>query len=185
MNHSQDKHILRTISENPEKGFRLLMARFKEPVYWHIRRLVVSHDDAQDAAQETFIRIWGNVGQLKEEASLSAWVYRIATNEALRILGRNKNVSISSIDDVQDGDSFFSLHADEYVDYDDAATVELQKAILSLPTKQQLAFNMRYYDELEYDDIARILGSSPSSAKANYSMAKQKIIKYMNLDKRD
>ena len=169
MNHSQDKHILRTISENPEKGFRLLMARFKEPVYWHIRRLVVSHDDAQDAAQETFIRIWGNVGQLKEEASLSAWVYRIATNEALRILGRNKNVSISSIDDVQD----------------DAATVELQKAILSLPTKQQLAFNMRYYDELEYDDIARILGSSPSSAKANYSIAKQKIIKYMNLDKRD
>ncbi len=183
MTHSRDRHIIRTMSKDVEKGFGLLMARFREPIYWHIRRLVVSHDDAQDAAQETFIRIFKSIGQLNDDSSLSAWVYRIATNEALRMLDRNKTANLSI--DAADGESFFNLHADEYVDYDDAVTVKLQQAVLSLPTKQQLAFNMRYYDGLEYDEIARILDSTESSVKANYSIAKQKIIKYMNLDNRD
>lgn len=184
MKGSRDEQIISTITKDAEKGFCLLMARFKEPVYWHIRRLVVNHADAQDAAQETFIRIYNNIGRLKDASSLSAWVYRIATNEALRVLSHNKAANLSSID-TTDGESFFNLRADEYVNYEDVAIVKLQQATLSLPTKQQLAFNLRYYDGLEYNEIARILDTSENSVKASYSIAKQKIIRYMNLDKRD
>ena len=154
-----------------------MMAKYKEPVYWHIRRLVVSHDDAQDAAQETFVRIFRSFHQLKEDSSLQAWIYRIATNEAMRMLERHKS-SKMSLDDPETGVN--AIMADEYVDYSNLEAVRLQKAILSLPTKQQLTFNLRYYDELAYDEIAAITGSTVESAKANYHIAKEKIIKYMN-----
>ena len=162
-----------------ENGFRLLMAKYKEAVYWHIRRLVVSHADAQDAAQETFVRIFRSFSQFKGDASLTAWVYRIATNEALRLLSRRQDeqVSLDSPDI-----SLCGMAADSYVDYSDLETVRLQQAILALPTKQQLAFNLRYYNELGYDEIAAITGSTTDSVKACYHIAKEKIIKYMNLN---
>lgn len=172
-----DADILSALKKDAESGFRMLMARYKEAVYWHIRRLVVSHDDAQDAAQETFVRIFRSFRQFKGECSFSAWIYRIATNEALRILERRHDDRLS-IDDPETGAS--RLMADEYVDYSDLEAVKLQKAILSLPTKQQLAFNLRYYDELGYDEIAQITGSTVANVKANYHIAKEKIIKYMN-----
>ena len=165
------------------RAFSIFMKQYGRKLYWHIRRIVVDHDDAEDAMQETAICIFNNIGSFYGNSALGTWVYRIATNEALRLLDRNKTANLSI--DAADGENFFNLHADEYVDYDDAVTVKLQQAVLSLPTKQQLAFNMRYYDGLEYDEIARILDSSESSVKANYSIAKQKIIKYMNLDNRD
>ena len=172
-----DKDIIAVIKRDTEKGFRALMAKYKEPVYWHIRRLVVSHDDAQDAAQETFVRIFRSFHQLREDSSLQAWIYRIATNEAMRMLERHKG-SKMSLDDPETGVN--AIMADEYVDYSNLEAVRLQKAILSLPTKQQLTFNLRYYDELAYDEIAAITGSTAESAKANYHIAKEKIIKYMN-----
>ena len=172
-----DKDIIAVVKKDTEKGFRALMAKYKEPVYWHIRRLVVSHDDAQDAAQETFVRIFRSFHQLKEDSSLQAWIYRIATNEAMRMLERHKG-SKMSLDDPETGVS--NLMADEYVDYSDLEAVKLQKAILSLPTKQQLAFNLRYYDEMDYDEIAAITGSTATRVKANYHLAKEKIIQYMN-----
>lgn len=97
---ASDKEIIMAMRENQERGFRLLMASYKEPVYWHIRRLVVSHDDAQDAAQESFVHIFRNFGQYSEENSFKAWIFRIATNEALRLLGRQKNATMLSLDDV-------------------------------------------------------------------------------------
>ena len=177
---ANDKDIWTALNRDPEKGFRLLMARYQEPVYWHIRRLLVSHDDAQDATQETFIRVFRSLEQYRGESSLITWIYRIATNEALRLLERRKETQASL--DTDASPEALRLMADEYVDYADAEAVRLQQAIQALPPKQQLAFNLRYYDELGYDDITQITGQSVGSAKTNYHIAKEKIIKYMNLN---
>ena len=167
------------MAKDPEKGFRLLMARYKETVYWHIRRLVASHADAQDATQETFVRIFRSFSQFKGECTFTSWVYRIATNEALRLLSRLRDGRFS-LDSTNE--ELNKMLADDYVDYSDLETVRLQQAILALPTKQQLAFNLRYYNELGYDEIAEITDSTPESVKSNYHIAKEKIIKYMNLN---
>ena len=166
--------IFNAIKQNPEQGFRMLMAEYKEPVYWHIRRLVVSHDDAQDAAQETFVRIFRSLDQYTGDGSFTAWIYRIATNEALRLMKRDKGRSLLSLDET-DGD----FKADQYIDYRDVEAVKLQRAILSLPAKQQVVFNLRYYEEMTYDEIAEVTGSSASAAKSNYHWAKDKIVEYL------
>ena len=175
---TNDKDIIYTMQDNAEKGFRLLMASYKEPIYWHIRRLVVNHDDAQDAAQEAFVRIFRNFSQYSEENSFRAWIFRIATNEALRLLGRQKNATMLSLDDITA--DLLNTKADAYHDNSDAIAARLQKAILHLPAKQQLAFNLRYYDELSYEEIAEVSDSSTASAKMNYHLAKEKIIEFMN-----
>lgn len=167
--------IIEAIRENPEKGFRLLMSGYGEAVYWHIRRLVVSHDDAQDAAQETFIRIFRAIGTVGRGTSFAAWVYRIATNEALRLLERRK----AEREGMESAADAFP-ETDSYVDYSDLEAVKLQRAILSLPHKQQVSFNLRYYDEMTYEEIAEATGSTAGGAKANYHAAKEKIIRYMN-----
>lgn len=172
-----DKEIINTVRRNPEQGYRLLMGQCMESVYWHIRRLVVRHEDAQDATQETFVRVFRSLNKFKGDSSLTAWIYRIATNEALRLIGKRRP-DISSLDD-EDAEARH-IAGDDYMDYTDIEAVKLQKAILSLPTRQQLAFNMRYYDEMSYDEIAQITDSTPSAVKANYHVAKEKIIKYMN-----
>lgn len=169
--------IVAALRSDPERGFRELMDEYKEAVYWHIRRLVVSHDDAQDAAQETFVRIFRSLGQYRGGGSFTAWVYKIATNEAMRAIGRRRKCIVS-----MDDESFHApeITADGYVDYTDLEAVRLQKAIQSLPPKQQVTFNLRYYDGLSYDEIAEVTGSTAPSAKANYHIAKDKIIRYMN-----
>ena len=172
-----DNGIVETLKQSPEDGFRMLMAKYQESVYWHIRRLVVSHDDAQDASQETFVRIYRSLGNYRGDSSLRSWIYRIATNEALRIISKRKQ-EVVSIESQQTGVNL--IMADNYIDYDDKVAVKLQKAILSLPPKQQLAFNLRYYDDLGFDEIARIADSTPTSIKASYHVAKEKIIKFMN-----
>ena len=172
-----DRELVMIAAKEPEKGFRCLMAKYKDAVYWHIRRLVVVHEDAQDATQETFVRIFRSLSDFKGECSFRSWVYRIATNEALRLLNRYRDDRVSLNDSV---DELNSLIADEYVDYSDLEVVKLQKAILTLPTKQQLAFNLRYYDDLGYDEIAGIIGSTADGVKSSYHIAKDKIIKYMN-----
>ena len=169
---TNDKDIIRTLREDAESGFRLLMQSYKEALYWHIRRLVVSHDDAQDAAQEAFIRIFRSFGQYNEQNSLRAWIFRSATNEALRLIERRRA-------DTMPIDGVFDIQADSYINYGDLEVVRLQKAILSLPPKQQLAFNLRYYDEMDYEEIAQIADTTASSVKASYHVAKEKIIKFM------
>ena len=176
----EDKEIIQAIRDNPEKGFRMLMAKYKEAVYWHIRRLVASHDDAQDATQETFVRIFRSFSQRRDDSSFKAWIYRIATNEALRLIGSLRNEGQLSLEQAEANIS--RLPADEYVDYSDLESVKLQRAIRSLPTKQQLVFNLRYYDELGYEEIAEIAACTAQSAKVNYHIAKEKIIQYMNVN---
>ena len=172
-----DNGIIDTLKESPERGFRMLMMKYQEPLYWHIRRLVVSHDDAQDAAQETFVRIYRSFDQYRGDCSFRSWIYRIATNEALRIISKRRQ-EVVSLESAATGVQFIA--GDNYIDYDDKVAMKLQRAILTRPPKQQLAFNLRYYDELAFDEIARIADSTPSSIKASYHVAKEKIVKYMN-----
>ena len=164
---TNDKDIINAMQSDAERGFRLLMQSYKEPLYWHIRRLVVSHEDAQDAAQEAFIRIFRSFSQYNEQNSLRAWLFRIATNEALRLIERRRAGTMSI-------DQIFNIQADSYINYGDLEAVRLQKAILSLPPKQQLAFNLRYYDEMDYDEIAKIADTTATSVKASYHVAKEK-----------
>lgn len=172
-----DQDIIKAMKKDPQTGFRLLTASYMKPVYWHIRRMVVAHDDAQDAMQETFLRVFRSFSQYDESQPLTAWIFRIATNEALRLLGKRKGEAQLSLDEASD--DLFNLKADDYVDYSDAEAVKLQKAILALPAKQQIAFNLRYYDEMSYDDIALVTGSTAANVKANYHNAKEKIVNYL------
>jgi len=173
----KDSDIIKAIQTQPEQGFRMLLQRYQQSVYWHVRRMVVAHDDAEDAMQETFLRVFRSFAQYDEHLSLAAWIFRIATNEALRILGKRKGEAQVSLDEASD--DLFDLKADDYVDYSNAEAVKLQKAILALPTKQQIAFNLRYYDELSYEDIALVMGSTADNVKANYHIAKDKIVNYL------
>lgn len=170
-----DTEIVAAIAKNPEKGFRMLMSRFKEPIYWHIRRIVILHADAQDATQETFIRIYKSISSLRSKDSLSAWVYRIATNEAIRLM-QLKTPDTSPVDESE----LANICADEYFDYSDLEAVRLQNAINSLPPRQKLAFTLRYYDDLDYTEIAKVMDSTASNAKMSYHLAKNKIIDFMN-----
>lgn len=174
---TDDKDIIKAMKTNPEKGFRLLMSRYKEPVYWYIRRMVTIHSDAEDAVQETFVRVFRSFKMFRGDSSLKVWIYRIATNEALRTLERRSRELVRT---GENADAAANIAGDSYFDYGDKAAVKLQKAILLLPEKQRTAFNLRYYDDLSYDDIAAVTGSSAASAKVNYHIAKDKIIRYMN-----
>ena len=175
---TDDAELINAIRHDSELGFRILMKEKWAVVYWHIRRLVIHHSDAQDATQETFIRIFRSIDKFKGDSSLNVWIYRIATNEALRLIGKRRD-NIISLED-NDSSEARRIADEEYVNYTDIEAVKLQNAILSLPTKQQLTFNLRYYDELEYEEIANIIGSTPSSVKASYHIAKEKIVRYMN-----
>ena len=117
----------------PETGFRMLLAKYKEPIYWHIRRMVVNHDDAQDATQEAFVRVFRHFRQCKSSNTLRGWLFTIATREALRMLDQRKTDTLSLNDSI-------ALFADDYFNHADQVAVQLQKAILALPRKQQLAF---------------------------------------------
>lgn len=174
-----NNEIIRALAQDKDRGFRMLMEKFGEPLYWHIRRIVVSHDDAQDAEQETFIKAFRSIDKLQDKNALTPWLYRIATRQALTSIERNRS-SKRHLCANSEGRESAEPTADCYVDYSDLESVKLQNAILSLPPKQQLAFNLRYYDEMEYADIAAVIDSTPTTARVNYHLAKEKIIRYMN-----
>ena len=172
-----ENKIREACASNRERGFKMLMDSFQVPIYNYIRRLVVSHEDAEDVLQEVFIRVFRHLDQFRNESSLSTWIYRIATNECLRLLNNRKEEVISA-EDVQE-ELMSKLKASDYVDYEDELAVKFQEAILTLPEKQRIVFNLRYYDELEYEDIARVLDSKVETLKVNYHYAKDKIKEYI------
>lgn len=154
-----------------------LISRYREPLYWHIRRMVISHDDAEDVLQETFVQIHTHLHELRQADSERAWVYRIATSRALMWL-RSQHEYLSL--DTDDATPLLeTLHTDTYIDTGDELILLFQEAILTLPTIQRAVFNLRYYDELPYEEIAGITGSSVASAKTNYHYAKEKISNYI------
>ena len=173
-----ESEIRRLCETDMKRGFKLLMDSFQKPIYYYVRRLLVSHEDSQDALQETFIKVFRNWSQFRGQSALSTWIYKIATNESLRILENRKKNDVMT---VEEGDTNLmdQLAATEYVDYDNDMVVKFQAAILTLPERQRLVFNLRYYDELEYEEIAKILDSNVSTLKVNYHYAKEKIKEYI------
>ena len=158
------------------EGFSLLMRIYGDKIYWHIRRIVVSHDDAEDVLQETSINIFRHFPKFKGESALSTWIYRIATNEAIRWLQRQAGLFRSV--DALGLELADRITAENGID---AHSVEVlfQKALLMLPTQQRIAFNMRYYDELSYEEIAKVTGKNVNTLKANYHFAVDKIKNYI------
>ena len=169
-----DNDIIAEMRRQPEQGFRLLMRKYREPVYWHIRRLVVTHADAQDAAQETFVRIFKSMDSYRGNKSFAACIYRISKNEALRLISKRHD----NVDMEREGTNLLDqMPADNYINIADTEAVNMQRAILALPPKQQVVFNMRFYDEMEYGDIAAATDSSVAAVKMNYHLAKEKVKK--------
>jgi RNA polymerase sigma-70 factor (ECF subfamily) len=175
-NYNEEEVLSKLKSGHPEvqkAAFGKLVAFYTEKLYWQIRKMVLSHDDANDVLQNTLIKAWLNIDAFRGDAKLSTWLYKIAINECITFLNKQRSVNNISIDDT---DVFLlsKLESDEYFDGDEAQT-KLQKAILTLPEKQRLVFNMRYYDEMPYDEMSEVLGTSVGALKASYHHAAKKI----------
>lgn len=160
-----------------ERGYTLLVKKYQEKIYWHIRRLVVGHDDANDVMQNVFIKVWRGLDQFREDARFYTWMYRIATNESLSFLEKEKKNASVSYEDVS-----LALSEKLAADKDfDVSKIEwkLQLAIQKLPEKQKLVFSLRYYDEMSYEEMSRVLETSEGALKASYHHAVKKIEDYI------
>ena len=153
--------------------FEAVLKQYERPIYWHIRRMVVNHEDAQDVMQETFIRVYQGLGNLRKKEMLKVWLYRIATNECIRHLNKMKERTMS---EMSEEDVLLNrLTASEQVDWEDVEGVRLQKAILRLSQQERTVFNMRYYDEMSYEEISEVTGGKVATLKVAYHHAKEKI----------
>lgn len=164
---------------NPEtcrQAFNEVMRLYSEPLYWQVRRMVENHDDANDILQNTFLKAWQSVEGFRGDARLSTWLYKIALNEAITFLARERKRLNVSLDD-EESHLVHQIESDEYVD-GDALALKLRKAVASLPEKQRLVFNMKYFDEMKYEDISEILGTTVGALKASYHLAVKKIEQY-------
>lgn len=172
-NINRDNEIIGLLKTDINKGFRLIVERYSSRLYWHIRRLVILHEDADDALQNTFMNAWKNIGTFRSESSIYTWLYAIATNESLSLINkRNKNSSLS-IDDLA---GYFASSREGSTWFDgDEAQVSLQNAILKLPEKQRIVFNLKYFDEMTYEDMSKVLNTSVGALKASYHHAVKKI----------
>lgn len=155
------------------EAFTKIIKTYSEPLYWQIRRMVMNHDDANDLLQNTFLKAWSNIENFRGDAKLSTWLYKIAINESITFINKEKQKQNISIDD---DDSFLvnSLESDQWFDGDELKLL-LQKAIATLPDKQRMIFNMKYFDEMKYEDMSEILGTTVGALKASYHHAVKKI----------
>lgn len=163
--------------KSKEAAFRELLQLYKERLYWHIRKIVIRHDDADDVLQNTFIKVHRSIDKFKGESKLFSWLYRIATNESITHINKNaKRLQISN--EEQKSNAINNLTTDVYFEGDEIQ-LKLQKAIASLPEKQQIVFNMKYFDNIKYKDMADILKTSEGALKASYHIAVKKIETYL------
>lgn len=166
--------------ETQAKAFEVLVNTYKERLYWHIRRIVLNHDDTDDVLQNTFIKVFKNIDGFKGDSKLYSWMYRIATNEALTFLKKkSKKLGISNSE--MQNKMVSNLQADVYFDGDEIQ-LKLQKAIAILPEKQKLVFNMKYYQEMKYEEISEILNTSVGGLKASYHLAVKKVESFLKGD---
>jgi len=162
------------------KAFQKLLSDYKRPLYNHIRNIVLDHDDANDVLQNTFIKVFQNINNFKGESKLYSWIYRIATNESITFINKKAKLSGKTSRELQ-SKIVENLQADTYFDGNEIQ-IKLQKAILLLPEKQQLVFKMRYFEEIKYEELSTILGTSVGALKASYHLAVKKIEIFMNKD---
>ena len=168
---------------NPDtrrKAFTGVVEEYSEKLYWLIRKMVLSHDDANDILQNTFLKAWSNLENFRGEAKIFTWMYKIALNEAITFLNRQRAINCVSIDDA---DVFMleRLTGDEYFD-GDSLQLKFEEAILSLPEKQRIVFQMKYHEEMKYEDMSDILGTSVGALKASYHHATKKIEAFLTND---
>jgi len=170
-----DQSILNDFAQAGTRDLALsqLISKYQKRLYWHIRKIVISHDDTDDVLQNTFIKIWKGLENFKADSALYTWIYRIATNEALSFLREKSKRHTTSLHPIE-YQLAHSLESDRYFS-GDAIQLKLQKAILSLPEKQRLVFNMRYYDETPYEQMSEILETSVGALKASYHIAAKKV----------
>jgi RNA polymerase sigma-70 factor (ECF subfamily) len=177
-----DKELLDKI-RNPETtnyGFNMLVRTYQQKVYWHIRKMVIDHDDSDDLTQEVLIKIHKAVHSFREDSQLFTWIYRIATNECLSFLAKKKRRFFLPLEDVQ-RELASKIDNSEGIG-GDAIQKKLQKALLTLPDKQRLVFNMKYYEEMQYEQMAEITGTSVGALKASYHHAVKKIEDFLKND---
>jgi RNA polymerase sigma factor (sigma-70 family) len=178
----QIKQLLENQEEH-EKAFRLILKNYKERLYYLIRKIVIDHDDTDDVLQETFIKIWKNLDKFRGDSNLFTWLYRIATNEALNFLRKRKDSKNISMDDNPELMNMLEAGGQKglLVSGDEIA-VKLQKAVLQLPEKQRIVFNLRYFENLTYEEISEVTDTSVGGLKANYHSAKKKIEEILGED---
>ena len=179
MNPYNEQEVLKLLQDEStqRKGFEMIVAQYSEQLYWQIRRMVLSHDDANDLLQNAFVKAWMNIDYFRAEAKLSTWLYRIALNECITFLNKQRAANTVSIDDPE-AVLVQKLESDPYFSGDDAQLL-LQKALLALPEKQRMVFNMKYFQEMKYEEMSEIFGTSVGALKASYHHAVKKIEKFL------
>ena len=179
MKQVEDSEILEKFSNEKTRNeaFNLLLSKYQQKIYWHVRRLVIDHDDTDDLVQDVFIKVWKNLEKFRSDSQLYTWIYRIATNESITFLNKKKQRNNIPLDDVS-GELADTLVASEYFN-GDKVQMKLQKALLTLPDKQRLIFNMKYFDDLKYEEISEITGTSVGALKASFHIAVKKIEAFM------
>lgn len=178
----EDQELLVKIRDPETKnyGFNLLIRAYQERIYWHIRKMVIDHDDSDDLVQEVFIKVWKNLDKFREDSRLYTWIYRIATNECLNFLNKKRKRFFIPIHDVAQELSN-KLDSGQHISGDEIQ-MKLQKALLKLPDKQRLVFNMKYFDEMKFNEISEITGTSVGALKASYHLAVKKIERNLSED---
>lgn len=182
MQQNTDDEILRLLQSPDQRrtAFTLTVNRYSEKLYWYIRKMVLNHDDANDLLQNTFLKAWTNLDSFRGDSRLSTWLYKIAVNESITFLNKQRNLNNVSIDDT---DVFLleRLKGDSYFD-GDSAQMKLQEAILTLPEKQRIVFTMKYFDEMKYEEMSEILNTSVGALKASYHHATKKVEDFLTKD---
>jgi RNA polymerase sigma factor (sigma-70 family) len=180
--HLDDKTLLAqfALPELREKAYTAIIKKYQEKLYWHIRRMVIEHEDTNDVLQNVFVKVWNALANFREDSQLYTWLYRIATNESISFLEQKKKktaaVSLSNEDNGYDFEN--SIKADKHFD-STRLEWQLQLAINQLPEKQRLVFNLRYYDEMPYEEMSKMLGTTTGALKASYHHAAKKIEDYI------
>lgn len=175
-----DQELLSLFRQEGSKtrAFNELVRKYQQKVYWMVRKMVIDHDDADDVTQEVFIKAWNGIDSFRGESQLYTWLYRIASNESINFLNKKKRKLQVPLEDIE-RELESHLETDPLVD-GDVIELKLQKAILTLPEKQRLVFNLKYFEELPYDEISEITGTSVGALKASYHWAVKKIEDYLN-----
>ena len=182
MSEYSDDELLKRLRDGSSRydAFSVMTARYKERLYWHIRKIVIVHEDTDDVLQNTFLKAWKGLDTFRGEAQLYTWLYRIATNESINFLNQKRNRQMMPLEDAEYLLSR-SLHHDTYFSGDELQ-FQLQQAILTLPEKQRIVFNMKYFDEMPYEEMSEILGTSVGALKASYHHAVRKIKEWFEMN---
>lgn len=173
-----EKELIARLEDEKERAaaFSIIVNRYSQQIYWHIRRMVLSHEDTDDLVQNTFVKAWTNIGKFRGDSQISTWLYKIAINETLTFLGRNRHTTVSI--DSPEGAVADMLESDVYFNGDRADAL-FSEAVSRLPEKQRLVFNMKYFEEMKYEEISSILGTSVGALKASFHIAVKKIEEYL------